>query len=45
MGGSSMTRSYFAQKDEELNFNNKKEPEPELVIYKGELVVVEGELK
>ena len=45
MGGSSMTRSYFAQKDEERNFNNKKEPEPELVIYKGELVVVEGELK
>lgn len=42
MGGSSMIRSYFVQKDEtERNFNNKKEPEPELVIYKGELVVTE----
>lgn len=39
MGGSSMTHSYFVQKDEERNLNNKKEPEPELVIYKGELVV------
>ena len=42
MGGSSMTRIYFAQKDEELNFNHKKEPELELVIYKGELVVTEN---
>lgn len=43
MGGSSMTRSYFAQKDyNEQNINHKKEPEPELVIYKGELVVTEG---
>ena len=42
MGGSSMTYSYFVQKDEGRNLNNKKEPEPELVIYKGELVVVEG---
>ena len=41
MGGSSMTRIYFAQKDEKLNFNHKKEPELELVIYKGELVVTE----
>ena len=41
MGGGSMTRSYFAEKDEELKFNNKKEPEVELVIYKGELVVTE----
>ena len=43
MGGSSMTRNYFVQKDEEQILNHKKEPEPELVIYKGELVVVEGE--
>lgn len=42
MGGSSMTYNYFVQKDEERNLNNKKEPEPELVIYKGELVVVGG---
>lgn len=42
MGGSSMTHSYFVQKDKERNFNNKKEPEPELVIYNGELVVTEG---
>lgn len=43
MGGSSMTRSYFAQKDyNEQNINHKKETEPELVIYKGELVVTEG---
>ncbi len=43
MGGSSMTHNYFVQKDEEeRNFNQKKEPEPELAIYKGELVVVEG---
>ncbi len=41
MGGGSMTRSYFAQKNEERNFN-KKEPEVELVIYKGELVVTEA---
>ena len=41
MGGSSMTHSYFVQKDEELKLNNKKEPEVELVIYKGELVVTE----
>lgn len=41
MGGSSMTRSYFVRKDEELNLNNKREPELELVIYKGELVVTE----
>lgn len=42
MGGSSMTHRYFVQKDEaERNFNHKKEPEPELVIYKGELVVTE----
>jgi hypothetical protein len=40
MGGSSMTHNYFVQKDEEeRNLNIKKEPEPELVIYKGELVV------
>lgn len=39
MGGCSMTYNYFVQKDEECNFNNKKEPEPELVIYKGELIV------
>ena len=43
MGGSSMTHQYFVQKDEEERiFNHKKEPEPELVIYKGELVVTEG---
>lgn len=43
MGGGSMIHSYFVQKDEtERDFNNKKEPEPELVIYKGELVVTEG---
>lgn len=43
MGGCSMTYNYFVQKDEtERDFNNKKEPEPELVIYKGELVVIEG---
>ena len=41
MGGGSMTHSYFAQKDEDLKLNNKKEPEVELVIYKGELVVTE----
>ena len=38
MGGGSMTH---IQKDEELKLNNKKEPEVELVIYKGELVVTE----
>jgi hypothetical protein len=43
MGGGSMTHSYFVQKDEtERDFNHKKEHEPELVIYKGELVVTEG---
>lgn len=43
MGGGSMTHHYFVQKDEtERDFNQKKEPEPELVIYKGELVVTEG---
>ena len=43
MGGGSMTHSYFVQKDEtERDFNHKKEPEPELVIYKGELIVTEG---
>ena len=41
MGGGSITHSYFAQKDEELKLNNKKEREVELVIYKGELVVTE----
>ena len=44
MGGSSMMHSYFVQKDEENRiFNDKKESKPELVFYKGELVVVEGE--
>jgi len=41
MGGSSMCRSYFAHKDEEERNSHKKEPELELVIYKGELVVTE----
>lgn len=44
MGGSYMSHSYFVQKDEEERiFNHKKEPELELVIYKGELVVTERE--
>ena len=41
MGGSCMTHSYFVQKDEERNYQ-KNEPELELVIYKGELVVTEN---
>lgn len=43
MGGSSMYHHYFVHKDEDERNNYKKEPEPELVIYKGELVVTEGE--
>lgn len=40
MGGSSMCHSYFVLKDEERK--HKKEPELELVFYKGELVVTEN---
>lgn len=41
MGGGSMTHQYFVQKDENERNSHKKEPELELVIYKGELVVTE----
>ena len=41
MGGGSMVHSYFVHKDEEERNSNKKEPELELVIHKGELVVTE----
>ena len=41
MGGSSMMHSYFVQKDEDERNSYKKEPELELVFYKGELVVTE----
>ena len=41
MGGGSMVHSYFVNKDEEERNFNKKEPELELVIHKGELVVTE----
>ena len=41
MGGSYMAHQYFVQKDEEERNSIKKEPELELVIYKGELVVKE----
>ena len=41
MDDGSMTHRKKIKKDEELKLNNKKEPEVELVIYKGELVVTE----
>lgn len=41
MGGGYRTHQYFVQKDEAERNSRKKEPELELVFYKGELVVTE----